>query len=131
MRAVVEGIVAADNARDLERVLGYYRPDAVLHPPGEPPVSGKEAIMPRYEALFSGYDPAISTDVQSIRVCGTLAVAAGRNEGILRGRGDEEDLRLADAFVMVLTLDDGRWSISRLMWHADRERPPRMPTTWR
>jgi acetoin utilization deacetylase AcuC-like enzyme len=59
VRAVAEGIVAADNARDLERVLGYYAPRATLMPPGEPPVTGHEAIRPRYEQLFRSFDPQI------------------------------------------------------------------------
>ncbi len=37
-------IVAADNARDLERVLSYDAADAMLLPPGEPPVQGGDAI---------------------------------------------------------------------------------------
>jgi len=47
-RALATGIVDADNARDLERVLGYYAADAVLLPPGEGPVQGLAAIRPRY-----------------------------------------------------------------------------------
>lgn len=47
VRAVANGIIAADNARALERVLAYYAADAVLMPPGEQPVVGRAAIRPR------------------------------------------------------------------------------------
>ena len=34
VRAVVSGILDADNHADIERVLSYYHDDAVLMPPG-------------------------------------------------------------------------------------------------
>src|SRR5262245_14838844 len=63
VRAVATGIVDADNRRDIERVLAYYAADAVLMPPGEAPVAGRDAIRPRYEALFAGFDPAIEPEI--------------------------------------------------------------------
>lgn len=53
--AVASGIVEADNARDLERVLGYYAADAVFMPPGEGAVAGLAAIRPRYVSLFEAF----------------------------------------------------------------------------
>jgi uncharacterized protein (TIGR02246 family) len=116
---VAEGIVAGDNDRDLERVLGYYAPDAVLLPPGEPPVRGHDAIRPRYVSLFAQYDPAIEGEIDAIEICRDLAVVTGRNGGWLRARDRTADRRLRDAYVMVLRRSDGEWRISRLMWHPD------------
>ena len=117
---VAVGIVEADNARDLRRVLEYYAEDAVLHPPMEAGVVGRVAIRPRYEALFSGYDPEIVPELRDVSVCGNLAVVAGRNGGLLRGRDNRPDRELSDAFVMVLSKVSGVWVIVRLMWHPDR-----------
>lgn len=115
-----EGIIQADNDRDLERVLRHYAEDAVLMPPSERPVRGHPAIRPRYEALFDAYDPAIVMELQDITVCGDLAVVSGRNGGRLVGRGDAEDRELSDAFVMILRRrGGGTWVITRLMWHTD------------
>lgn len=120
VRAVAVGIIAADNARDLARVLGYYAPDAELYPPGEPVVRGRPAIRPRYEALFSAYDPAIESDLAAIALCGSLAVLSGRNTGVLRSRGGGQTRELSDVFVMVLERRASGWSIVRLIWHSDR-----------
>lgn len=120
VRGVAEGIVAADNARDIDRVLGFYAPDAVLHPPGELAVQGRDWIAPRYVRLFADFDPAIVSELESVRVCGDLAVVAGRNGGALRGRGSVPDRRLSDAFVMVLKRVGEAWLITRLIWHSDR-----------
>lgn len=116
---VAEGIIAADNARDIDAVLASYAPDAVLHPPGEAPVRGRAAIRPRYEALFAGFDPAIVARVDEISVCGDLAVVAGHNGGALRARDGAESRRLSDAYVMVLERTAEGWRIARLMWHPD------------
>ena len=119
VRDVATGIIEADNARDLVRVLGYYAPDATLHPPGESPVSGRDQIRPRYQGLFAQYDPAIVLEIGAVDLCGDLAVVSGRNTGVLRGRGGAADRRLGDAFVMVLRRAGREWSITRLIWHPD------------
>lgn len=116
---VARGIIAADNAGDLERVLTYYAHDAVLHPPGEGPVTGPGAIRPRYEGLFATYAPDIASEIETVGVCGELAVVSGRNTGWLRGLDGAEDRSLSDAFVMVLGIRGGEWRITRLIWHPD------------
>jgi uncharacterized protein (TIGR02246 family) len=119
VRGVATGIVAADNARDLHRVLAYYAPDAVLLPPGEPPVTGRDRIQPRYEALFAAYDPAIETVINQLVVAGGVAYVRGTNGGLLRGRESTPDRTLNDVYLMLLRRDPfGRWHISHLMWHA-------------
>jgi uncharacterized protein (TIGR02246 family) len=122
VRAVATGIVQADNERALERVLAYYADDAVLMPPGEPPVSGKTAIRPRYEALFAGFDPAIEARVEEVCVEGSLAYVRGRNGGRLRARDGGASRELNDVYLMLVRRDsDGAWRISHLIWHAGAE----------
>lgn len=122
VRRVAEAIIAADNAGDVERVLSIYAPNAVLHPPGEPPVLGRASIRPRYEGLFADYEPAIESEISDVSICGTLAVVTGRNGGVLRGLGGRADRELSDAFVMVLARTEEGWHITRLIWHPDRSR---------
>jgi uncharacterized protein (TIGR02246 family) len=118
VRAVATGIVEADNARDVERVLGYYADDAVLLPPNEPPVKGKAAIRPRYEALFAGFDPAIEGRLDEVAVTGPSAFVRGHNGGRMTERGSGEHRPLDDDYVMLLRKGaDGAWRISHLIWH--------------
>jgi uncharacterized protein (TIGR02246 family) len=119
VRAVAMGIVAADNARDIERVLSYYGDDAVLMPPGESAVAGRTAIRPRYESLFAQFDPRIETRLDEACVSGDLAIVRGHNGGRMLGRAGAAEKRLDDAFLMVLRRGpDGEWRISHLMWHG-------------
>jgi uncharacterized protein (TIGR02246 family) len=118
IRAVAAGIVAADNRRDLERVLAYYADDAVLMPPGEGPVVGRNAIRPRYEALFAAFTPAIEPHIDEACAGSGLGYVRGRNGGRLTPRASGEPRLLDDAFVMLLRLEpDGTWRISHLIWH--------------
>lgn len=119
---VAQGIIAADNNRDIDLVLSYYRPDAILMPPGESTVQGRPSIRPRYETLFEQYNPAIVGQVDRIEICGDMAIVSGRNGGWLRGRDARPDRRLSDAYLMVLRFEEERWGIAQLMWHSDGER---------
>jgi uncharacterized protein (TIGR02246 family) len=118
VRAVAEGIVDADNARDLDRVRSSYAPDALLLPPNEAPVRGWDAIRPRYEALFSAFTPAIEGHIDDVCVSGALAYVRGRNGGRFVPRDQGTARTLNDTYLMLLHRDArGRWQISHLMWH--------------
>ena len=130
VRAVADGIIAADNRRDIEAVLSSYTRDAVLLPPNDEPVVGHDAIRPRYEMLFRTTIPAIQSELAEVQVEGAWAFVRGRNTGFMRpiARGQPER-PLNDLFLMVLHRDaDGRWRIARLMWHSgapSSSAPPR------
>jgi ketosteroid isomerase-like protein len=125
VRAVAEGIIAADNARALERVLDFYAADAVLLPPNEPPVAGKDKIRPRYERLFAGFDPAIVGRLDEVCVSGATAFVRGRNGGRMTARGGGGDRLLDDSYLMLLRRDGQAWRISHLAWHPAATSPGR------
>lgn len=117
--AVAREIIAADNARSLERVLATYGEHAHLMPPGEPPREGLAEIRRRYEALFAAFDPQIASRIDEVRVDGALATVVGHNGGRLRGRNGAPDRALNDWWLMVLGKNSsGAWKIHRLMWHT-------------
>lgn len=118
VRAVAEGIIAADNAREIQRVLSFYAADAILMPPGEQPVTGRESIRPRYEELFSRFNPEIERHVEEACAGARLAFVRGRNGGRLASREGGGSRMLNDVYLMVLQRDSrGEWRISHLMWH--------------
>jgi uncharacterized protein (TIGR02246 family) len=118
VRAVAEAIIAADNARDIERVLRLYADDAILLPPNESPVIGKAAIGPRYETLFRTMLPAIRSELAEVEVGGEWAFVRGRNTGAMRPIVGGPERQLNDVFLMVLRRGaGGEWRIARLIWH--------------
>jgi uncharacterized protein (TIGR02246 family) len=126
IRAVADGIVSADNRRDIEAVLALYAPDAVLMPPGEPPVVGRERIRPRYEALFADFAPEIVPYIDEVCASAGVGFVRGRNGGRLVPRGSAPPRTLDDGYLMLLRREDtGAWRISHLIWH--RQSSPTKP----
>ena len=122
IRDVATGIVAADNRRDIDRVLAYYTADAVLMPPGEAPVVGRDSIRPRYEALFAAFTPEIEAQIEEACVGSSVGFVRGRNGGRLVPRASGDSRVLDDAYLMLLRPDaQGAWRISHLMWHRRSE----------
>jgi len=117
VREVAQGIIAADNARDIERVLDLYAEDAVLLPPNDAPVRGKQAIRPRYESLFRDFTPEIIGEIDEVHVGADWAFVIGTNRGRLLPIAGGEPRPLNDAYVMILRRTGGRWHIGRLIWH--------------
>jgi len=124
IRSVADGIIAADNQRAIDRVLGFYSADAILMPPNEGPVQGRPAIKPRYETLFEQFDPAIEGHVDEACVSGSTGFVRGRNTGAMKGRAGQRERTLNDVYLMLLRREpDGMWRITHLMWHpGDRQR---------
>jgi uncharacterized protein (TIGR02246 family) len=115
--AVVRGIIAADNRKDLQKVIDFYENDAVLLPPGEMEVMGVAAIRPRYERLFENFDLEINTVINEVTVSGSWAFVRGRNVGNLRDKSNGNERKLNDAYLMILHRSNrGVWRIARLMW---------------
>lgn len=114
---IAAGLIAADNARDIVNVLGYYSDSAVLVPPGEQPVSGIREIQQRYVARFAGWQPAIESRIDQVLVSDSTATIRGHNGGWLRTlAAGQADRALDDDYVMTLERRGGVWQIHRLQW---------------
>lgn len=124
VRAVADGIIAADNKRDLKSVLAFYARDAILMPPAEGRVVGVENIRPRYEALFANFQPAIEARIEEVCVRDDLALVRGHNGGRLVGIGTNASRDLDDVYLMMLRRNqNGVWRISHLIWHRASSPP--------
>ena len=118
VREVAVGIISADNARDLTRVLSFYADDAILMPPNEASVRGKAAIRPRYERLFADFNPEITGEIEELQVADDWAFVRGVNRGSLAPRAGGEARQLSDVYLMILRrATAGSWQIARLIWH--------------
>lgn len=114
---VVNDIIAADMAGDLDTVMSLYSDDAILLPPGGPDIKGNEAIRSHYERLFAATDLEIENETHETIVSGNLAMTRGVNRvtAIPKAGGPAKFGR--DKYVMVLEKDvAGSWRISHLIW---------------
>lgn len=116
VRAVVEGIVAADNVEDFERVLSYYADNAVLISPEGADLVGTDAIRAHYQALFAAVDLTIQSRIDDITIAANLAVVRGLNTVSAANTNTGQINCAASKFLMTLRLIDGAWKISQLIW---------------
>ena len=117
VRRMLNAIVSADNARDLNAVMALYADDAVLLPPDENAVVGKEAIRPRYQSLFNEFNPDLSISHDEIITDGDWVFVRGRTGGRVISRKGGATSPVNDKYLMILRRQaDGTWRIARLMW---------------
>jgi uncharacterized protein (TIGR02246 family) len=86
---LVRALVAALNARDLDRLIALYAEDAVLEFPGSRPVRGRPAIRAAYARYFREWQEEVV--LTRLVVTGERAVA----EGVAAGRHRAVHVRIA------------------------------------
>ena len=120
VRAVVSGILDADNHADIERVLSYYHPDPDNYremPPGRDEIKGLENIRRNYENIFATSLLNLAPEEDEIIVTNEFVVYKGRTKGQVVAKSDSTARTINDKFLMILKNDDGSWKISRLIWN--------------
>jgi uncharacterized protein (TIGR02246 family) len=117
VRAVVSGVLDADNHADIERVLSYYYNDAILMPPGRDEIRGMENIRRNYENIFATSLLNLAPEEQEIILTKDFAVYKGRTKGKVVLKSDSTERTVNDKFIMILKADSGRWKIKTLIWN--------------
>jgi uncharacterized protein (TIGR02246 family) len=120
---VLAGIVAADNAGDLDAVIASYADDAILLPPNDVSVVGKQAIRARYEEGFRHFRFDIVFTADETHIFGDLAFIRGTINGRTVPKGDEPSRKIHDKYIMVLHRQKDGWKIARLIWNASEQLP--------
>ncbi len=122
IRALVsEEYDRAESARDVAAKMQLYAADAILMPPGEAAVVGKDAIRawtePRYEReTFEG-----TSTVEEIQVFGEWGFARGHWSGVgTPTAGGGSSRRSGEYLVIVRQQADGTWRIARDTWTTIR-----------
>lgn len=117
VRAVVGGLIAADNAGDLEAVMRHYGSNPVLMPPGREAIRGRAAVRNHYAALLESTEMELECESVETVIAGDWAFDRGFTFGrITPAGGDTEALR--DRYLMLLQRDPaGTWKVERLIWH--------------
>src|SRR5690349_19673225 len=96
-------VIAADNARDLQRVLTFYTTDVVwTPPPPRPKMEGIAAIRSSYETMYATLEPTLTISIESTWATGDTARVTGRTGGKLHPKAGGEDTVVNDQFVAEL-----------------------------
>ncbi len=117
-----EEFPAAHKYHDGARLAEFYTEDAMLIPPDEPIVCGKQAIAEWYEHQFKKAPPIENPKVilEEIEVCGNLAF--NRGNFILKFEGETADkpIILNLRFITIWRKQpDGNWKFHRDIWNTN------------
>lgn len=118
IRRVFDRYVEASNGRDADALAALYAEDALLLPPDQELVEGREAIREFWE---DGTEPGLTASVERIEVTGDLAFLVGRYAL------PPTELDAADVGKLVLCLRrdraDGAWRITCDIWNGSLTEP--------
>lgn len=112
---------AAFEARDIELVLSYWTDDAVVIPPGLPPVAGKSALrqyvedslkIPGFRITWTSTDATFSPD-------GNLAYLLSRNVVHLNAPDGTPTETVGRAVTIWRREPDGQWRCAVDIWNAE------------
>jgi len=123
LRAADTELVAAANARDLERWLACFEESARLFPPDSPPIAVKTAFRPAAEELMKSPAFAVVHRVDGIEVspCGTLAWVEYAFELTTPGPDGRPVTETGRDTTLYRRGPDGRWRVVADIW---RQHPP-------
>lgn len=122
VREVVSGIIAADNAGDLEKVVELYSASAILMPPDGMLIEGREAIRAHYRGIFSRFMIEATVDSEETIVSGDWAFDRGTTHVKSRSKETGETSEAHDKYVMILHREASGWHIARLIWNHNPSR---------
>ena len=116
----------AIRAKDVNKILNYFAPDAVSMPANKPMVSGIQAIRKAEDASFADTTSDYKTysskvDVVEVSTSGDLAMARGTdhmNKKTAKGQDVE-----TGKWIDVWKKTDGKWKVIASTWNSDKPEP--------
>lgn len=120
VRAEIEALnityANAINAKDVETVLAFYAPDAIVMPVGEPVQAGTEAIKKGYLAEFEANgNSKISFTTKDIFAAGKYATETG----VITLKDSTDAVIYTGKYMVLFEKRDGRYVALRDIWNSD------------
>lgn len=113
---------AALNAKDAKGASALYTEDAVLIPPGEALVKGREAIEEYWRgAIELGGIRDVSVETMDARSSGSLGYETGSFVLTVDGPDGEAVVERGRYIELLIREPDGRWISTHGIWNAQHE----------
>jgi len=116
----------AAESRDVERAVSFWSDDAIVFPPGRPPVSGKAEIREFVTTSFQvpGFSISWKTTAVTVSESGDMAYATGTNRVTFDGPDGKRVTVDGKAVEIWRRQKDGQWKCVIDIWNDDSP-PPR------
>ena len=113
---------AALNAKDAKAAAAAYTEDAVLIPPGEAVVRGRDAIEEYWRgAIEMGGIRDVSVETMDAHSSGSLGYETGSFELTVNGPDGNPVIDRGRYIELLRRTDDGRWLSTHGIWNASPE----------
>ncbi|MEM7282621.1 MAG: nuclear transport factor 2 family protein [Pseudomonadota bacterium] len=120
---VLNNLIQADRRGDAGAAARLFTEDAVLLPPGEEVVVGREEIERRFREGFAEAELDFELTSVSTEVTEGLALNRGERKGWVRWRNGRPAAQLNEKYLMHLRRDQEQWRIASLMWNRVKAQP--------
>jgi len=130
LKNMVDEWMALYNAGDFERLVSfYYAEDAVVMPPNQPILEGREAILANFKKSREQFDEHCDSSVtEDVLVYGDLAVARGTDTGTNTPKVGGEPIKYNIKWVIAFERQsDGTWKFVYEIWNDNNPLPPPSP----
>ena len=119
--AVVEWDKAAA-AKDLEKTLSFYAPDAMMFPPGMPMLTAAEKRREGWSQMMAlpGYALNFSTTKVEVARSGDIAYETGTYEFTTNDKKGKPSTAKGKYVVVWKKQADGQWKAGADIWNADQ-----------
>jgi uncharacterized protein (TIGR02246 family) len=116
-----EWAAAASEGRDIERVLSYWTEDAVVLPPGMPPVIGKAALRDYVQASMQipGFQISWTSTEVTFSPDRNLAYMFSQNAVTMNGPDGTPATAKGRAITIWRRESDGEWRCAVDIWNAE------------
>lgn len=115
--ALMNAIIASDNAGAVDAVMDCYDPEAAWVATGRE-VNGKDNIRKQYDSTFANYKMQMSIDTKHSESFGDLAYADGFVRGSFISKKTNETTPVHDQFWAILRKHGEGWRIYKLKWKS-------------
>ena len=117
--ALDAAFVARANAGDAAGLVdAYYAGDAVLLPPGHPPIHGKAAMVPFWEGLMSAL-VSVTLETTIVEGDGRTGYGVGTASLAMRGPDGAPVHDTAKYLLAYRRQADGGWKVVADMWNTN------------
>jgi uncharacterized protein (TIGR02246 family) len=126
IRKLFDDFCAAHKYDDGAKLAEFYADDAMLMPPDEPIVSGKQAIASRYQQDIDKFTAELTTAPEEIEVSGNLAFVRGTFTIRLTPKAGGGRIEATFKAISILRKGaDGSWKLYCDIWNSDAPMPPK------
>ncbi|MFW5760522.1 MAG: YybH family protein [Cyclobacteriaceae bacterium] len=125
-QAEIEAIKAVSNARaeafnqgNAAGIAEYFTEDAILMPPNQPSMVGRDAVADYYQSIFDEFHTELESGYKEVEVSGDMAYGRGYAKVKLSPKSGGEVVESESEYINILKKQpDNSWKTTHDIWNS-------------